>query len=43
MELLVSGNISAVEIQMIIVSSLIHRALTLLYSTIRKQQDISIA
>lgn len=43
MELLVLGNISALEIQMVIMSLLIYRALTLLYTTVYKQQDISIA
>lgn len=43
MELLVLGNISTLEIQMVVISLLIYRALTLLYGNVYKQQDISIA
>lgn len=43
MELLVLGNIATLEIQMVIISLLIYRALTLLYASVCEQQDISIA
>jgi len=37
MELLVLGNISTLEIQMVIISLLIYRALALLYANVYKQ------
>lgn len=43
MELLGLGSISIMEIQMVIISLLTYRALTLLYTNVYKQQDVSIA
>lgn len=43
MELLGLGNISTLEIQMVIISLLIYRELTLFYTNTYKWQDILIA